>query len=303
MASPRSPEFIDEFLGFYENGVPKGVSTGSAKLDEIYRVMPGMLTVVTGITNHGKSEVLDQLLVNLIQNEDWKFALYSPENYPMSLHMIKLAEKYTGKPFDKARWGHMELEEAQEAALWMNENFYYINPRGKRFSVDEILERTRVLIYRHGINGLVIDPWNYVRKDFGTLREDQYINEEVGKLVTFTRDTGIPAWLVVHPRTLQRDPKTGEYKVPSIMELSGGSKFGDNADFVVAVERNAKEATETGIHQVTIHCEKSRYRYAAHQGNVTLFWNPFNGRIEESTQTASLPKTTHGIVISAESAF
>ena len=256
---------------------PKGLSTGITALDPIYRVMPGMWTTVTGVTNYGKSELMDEIVRCMIQLHDWKFAFYTPENFPMSLHMIKLAEKYIGKPFDRDKQGCMNQDEAMYAAGWMQENIFYINPRNQTFSIDEILERARVLIYRKGIKGLVIDPWNYVRKDFGGLREDQYINQEMQKIGVFTRSTGIHIWLTVHPRTLRKD-KDNKIEVPTIMELSGGSKFGDNTDFMFAVHRDPKKAFDTGIHEVIVHMQKSRYRPAAVQGNQTLLWNPFNGR-------------------------
>ena len=271
-------EFAEEFLNFYLNGVPTGVTTGIYGMDEIYRVMPGMNTVVTGISNHGKSEWLDQVIVNMIELHGWKFAFYSPENFPTSLHMIKLAEKYIGKSFDTRRFNAMTYEEADRAREWINENIFYINPRGVTFSVEEIIERARILIYRKGIQGLIIDPWNYVRKDFNGLREDQFINEAMQKVGVFTKDTNVHTWTVVHPKTLHKD-KDGKIKMPGMHDLSGGSKFGDNADFLIGVERFPQEAKETQIHRVRVHCQKSRYKYAAVQGSVDLEWDKDCGRI------------------------
>ena len=270
-------EFKDEFLRFYNEGLPKGVSTGIPGLDGVYRVMPGMCTVITGVTNYGKSEIMDEIVRCMIQQSGWKFAFYSPENFPMSLHMIKLAEKYIGKPFDRDKLGYMSEAEAVKAWKWMQENIFYINPRAKTFSIDEILDRANILVYRYGVQGIVIDPWNYVRKDFGGLREDQFINEAMQKIGVFTKATSTHVWLTVHPRTLKRD-KEDKIQVPTVMELSGGSKFGDNADFMFAVHRDPQKAFATGIHEVTVHVQKSRYKYAAVQGSHTLIWNPFNGR-------------------------
>jgi twinkle protein len=273
----EADEFLTEFLDFYQNGLPKGFSTGIPTLDTIYRVMPGMVTVVTGIPSHGKSEFLDEIVRLMVENLDWKFAFYTPENTPTSLHMIKLAEKHVGKPFDQAQYGAMTEDEVMEAAAWMKENIFYVNPQTKTFSVDEILDRARVLVYRKGIQGLIIDPWNYVRKDFGSLREDQFINQELQKIGMFAKASGVHIWLVVHPRTLRKN-KDDKIAVPNMYDLSGGSKFGDNADFILAVERDAKKAFETGIHEVTIHNQKTRYRPAGVQGHVKLLWEPFNGR-------------------------
>lgn len=46
----------------------------------VYQVVPGELTIVTGVPNSGKSEWIDALLCNLCENVGWKFALCSMEN-------------------------------------------------------------------------------------------------------------------------------------------------------------------------------------------------------------------------------
>lgn len=43
-------------------------------------MVPGELTVVTGVPNSGKSEWIDGLLCNLAISQDWAFALCSMEN-------------------------------------------------------------------------------------------------------------------------------------------------------------------------------------------------------------------------------
>jgi twinkle protein len=276
----EADEFLPEFLDFYEHGLPRGFTTGLETLDPIYRVMPGMFTVLTGVPSHGKSEFMDEVVRRMVEQHHWKFAYYTPENTPMGLHMIKLAMKYIGKPFDQDEYGAMTRDEVLRAAEWMKENVFYINPRAKVYSVDEILERAKVLVYRHGVNGVIIDPWNYVRKDFNGLREDQFINQELQKIGVFTKSTKAHVWLVVHPRTLRKD-KDGKIAVPNMYDLSGGSKFGDNADFILAVSRDPLAAFNSGKHEVIVHNQKARYRPAGTQGNVTFLWEPASGRFLE----------------------
>jgi len=43
------------------------------------QIVPGELTIVTGIPNSGKSEWIDALLCNLSEAEGWSFALCSME--------------------------------------------------------------------------------------------------------------------------------------------------------------------------------------------------------------------------------
>ena len=53
------------------------MSTGWYALDHLYRVVPGELSIVTGVPNSGKSEWIDALLCNLAVQQGWTFALCS----------------------------------------------------------------------------------------------------------------------------------------------------------------------------------------------------------------------------------
>lgn len=61
------------------------------------QVVPGELTLVTGVPNSGKSEWIDALLCNLNENVGWKFALCSMENkvrfYYVQFFIFKIIKK------------------------------------------------------------------------------------------------------------------------------------------------------------------------------------------------------------------
>jgi hypothetical protein len=54
------------------------------------QVVPGELTIVTGIPNSGKSEWIDALMVNLSQNEGWSFAMCSMEKKVRTLAGVRV---------------------------------------------------------------------------------------------------------------------------------------------------------------------------------------------------------------------
>src|SRR5262249_55244168 len=76
-----------DVLRLYENGLERGRSTGWRELDRYYTVRPGEVTALSGIPNHGKSNFLDNMAVNLARLHSWRFALFSPENLPIEQHM------------------------------------------------------------------------------------------------------------------------------------------------------------------------------------------------------------------------
>jgi len=76
----------------------------------------------------GKSEWLTPLMVNLAVHHGWTFAVFSPENHPIELHVSKLVEKYVGKPFRKGPTWRMDAQRANEATLWVLEHFIFLEP-------------------------------------------------------------------------------------------------------------------------------------------------------------------------------
>jgi len=90
--------YADRLNDLYSKGTGKGFSTGYESVDQIYTVAPSQLTVVTGYPSSGKSNFIDQVMVNLARGADWKFAVCSFENQP-DIHISGLMESYTGKRF------------------------------------------------------------------------------------------------------------------------------------------------------------------------------------------------------------
>ena len=91
-------DYAPELSEIYEKGVGSGMSTGIPTLDELFTIAEGQLSVITGLPSSGKSEFVDQLMINLAKNHSWKFAIASFEN-PPKIHLAKLLEKVVGKPF------------------------------------------------------------------------------------------------------------------------------------------------------------------------------------------------------------
>jgi len=146
-------------IALYREGVQGGVSTGFPSIDQHYTVRPGEMTIVTGIPSHGKSQFLDALAVNLAHAHDWTIAVCSPENLPASRHLAKLAEQYTGKPLREGTSPRVTMHELIEAVGWLDSHFVFIAPEDA-LTIPALLKQSKALVTRHGIRGLILDPWN-----------------------------------------------------------------------------------------------------------------------------------------------
>ncbi len=259
----------------YLYGRDTGVSMGIPAIDAIYRPVPGSLTVVTGHAGHGKSTVLDNLLVSLARTSQWPIAYFSPEKSPDDLHLEELVEIYLRKPVAKNRKGvhpseRATWEEVEAATDELSHLFSFINPENADVdpSLDAILEMAEAEAFRRGIKGIVLDPWNTIAHNRPKhISETEYVSVALGKITSFLRRHKLAGWLIAHPTKMQDD--TGKEAVPGLSNISGSINFRNKADFGLTVYRNTQEDSESNI--VTVKVTKARWRDAATMGGEATF--------------------------------
>lgn len=263
---------VDEL---YHKGLRKGYSTGFDTLDEYYTVVPGQWTVVTGIPGHGKSNVLDNIMVNLAKNDDWRFGIFSPENQPIARHFASIMEKYFEAPFDIGKPNRINEEQKEEGKKWLKEHFSIILPdEDANWSIDGVLELAKVLVYRKGMKGLVIDPWNELDHSRpGNQTETEYVSAVLTKIRQFARNYDVHVWLVAHPAKLYKD-KDGKYPVPTPYDISGSAHYRNKADNAITVWRNVGHEDQT---VADVHIQKIRFKEVGKVGLCSLRFNPVSG--------------------------
>jgi twinkle protein len=139
------------------------------------------------------------------------------------------------------------------------------------WTIDVVLERAKALVYRKGIRGLVIDPWNELEHDVphgGT--ETVYIGNVLKKVRQFARRHGVHVWIVAHPQKLFREKTTGQYPVPTLYDISGSANWRNKADNGICVWRDFSEQNAP----VEIHVQKVRFRQIGRVGMAKLNYEP-----------------------------
>ena len=259
-----------DLIKLYRNGYATVYETGWSSVDKLYKVRPGEMTILTGYTGHGKSEFLDALLVNLAMLHDWSFGVCSLENLPYERQVKKLAEKVSGKPFFSDKGERMTETELLNAESFLQEHFYFINP--DRVEIDEILKIGKALIFRHGIHGLVIDPYNELdHKRQPGMTETEYVSQFLSIIRRFARMNNIAVWVVAHPTKPNRD---GIIEAPTAYDISGSANWANKADNALSVFRGQDN-------EVQIHVTKIRFKEVGHIGRVDLKYENKSGRYFE----------------------
>jgi|CXWL01.1.fsa_nt_gi twinkle protein len=265
-----------DVIQLYREGLPGGLSTGWACVDRHYTVRPGELTIVTGIPSHGKSQVLDALAVNLAREHDWSIGVCSPENLPVSRHLAKLAEQYSGRPFRQGPTSRLPQDELVSTLEWLEQHFVFIAPE-ESLNIVALLKISKSLVARRGIRGLIIDPWNeFDHSRSNNQSETEYISVALTHIRRFARAHGVHVWLVAHPQKLYR-LKDGSYPIPTPYDISGSAHWRNKADNCLTVWRDQNDPEQP----VKLYVQKVRFREVGSIGEIHLRWNRLNGRYSE----------------------
>jgi twinkle protein len=270
-------DLAGDVMQLYLDGLTGGVSTGWASVDQHYTVRPGELTIVTGIPSHGKSQFLDALTVNLAREHSWSFGICSPENLPVSRHVAKLIEQYSGFPFREGPSKRVPREEVVTAINWLHEHFVFIAPE-ESVTIPCLLDTAQRLVARYGLRGLLIDPWNefeHTRPHGQT--ETEGIAQALTQIRRFARNHGVHVWVVAHPQKLYRR-EDGSYPVPTPYDISGSAHWRNKADNCLTLWRDEQEPDQP----VQLHVQKIRFREVGTVGMVELLFDRVTGRYKET---------------------
>jgi len=283
---PKRPRLVgpralrESLLELWDQGLPPGDKTGWPSLDQFYTVAPGQMTIVTGWPSSGKSEWVDALLINLFR-QGWKFAIFSPENQPVKVHIAKMLEKLSGKPFSAGPSARMLRDEVPEYADELGRSFCFMDAENGSISPESVLlSAWEWLASCEGKRGLVIDPWNELEhwRDRG-LSETEYISKTLSMIRNFARINEIHIWIVAHPQKLKRED--GKLPIPTPDTISGSAHFWNKADCAITVYRDLSNPTSQ---DVEIHVQKIRFKHCGRAGVVTLRWDRISGRYFEPPQ-------------------
>jgi len=262
----------------WRDGLPSGDKTGWPSVDKHYTVQPGQFTVLTGWPGSGKSEWLDALLINLMW-QGWKFAVYSPENQPIELHLSKLIEKLSGKPFGHGPNERVSMEEVAKYNEAISYSFAFIETFYGAVTVQEVIEAATPYLTSHvdSKRGLIIDPWNELEHwRPANLTETEYVSKTLSYVRNWARKNKVHVWIVAHPQKMRRED--GQLPIPRPDMIAGSQHWWNKADCAVTVYRDFDNLDSS---EVDIYIQKIRFKNIGRIGKVTLKYDRVTGRYHE----------------------
>jgi twinkle protein len=228
--------------------------------NKLWSWRPGELNLWTGYNNEGKSQALIFLCVLKAINENWKFAFFSPENYPPDEFFDDIIHTMLGKTTDKNHKSFdMTEREYLDAFERIKGNFFFVYPEDKEgrpdFSIENIEKIFEYLIFEESVKAVVVDPYLKIRHEMMPGEQEHlYASRFMMDRINFTRKQNVSYHLVMH-QTTPRKNSDGNYPPPNSYAIKGGGTFADSADNCLSVWRPFR-GTDPNSTLVTIKSDK-----------------------------------------------
>ncbi|MBT2322543.1 toprim domain-containing protein [Variovorax paradoxus] len=234
-AKPLDPDELrnaDDFTGevealFYPD--PDAPRDPRIKFDrdfDFFEFRSGEYTCWTGINGHGKSLMLDQVLLGLMAQGE-RVVVFSGE-IPPDKHLQRLHKQATGL--------HRPAREYIRAVgAWLREKCWLFDLLGMA-KLDRLLEVFAYAARRYGVRHFVIDSLMMIDVPSDGVGAITKQNEAVQKIVSFKKAHGAHVHLVAHPRK-QKD----EDHAPGKMDVAGAGGIVNGADNVFSIWRAQKD--------------------------------------------------------------
>lgn len=218
---------------------------GHTRID--LKIRLGDFWVVTGIPSMGKTSFTNDLLFRLAWDHGINIAFGSFEQEPQRDHRRNLRTWFNRKLVIQ-----QSDAEIARADAWVDERFSFIIPvEDEDATLDWLLDRMEVAVIQHGVKVIVIDPWNeldHCRSRDETLTE--YTGRAIRMLKRFAKRFQVCVIVVAHPSKQQKD-QDGNYKIPTLYDVSDSSHWYNKADVGIIVHREGEKSI--------IRIGKSRY--------------------------------------------
>jgi len=271
-AKPDDPAELKEAITFYEDVVNKFNNTDEAregaclpfvKVKNRIRLARGELSIWTGLSGSGKSQILGQTVLSLME-QDEKICMASLEMKPVSL-LYRLIRQIT-------TLRDPSTEEISDSFGWLYQKLWIFDLVGTAKS-SRIFDVFLYARRRYGIRHFVIDSLMKCG-----IAEDDYRGQKdfIDKLCDFKTLHDCHIHLVAHSRK-----KESSDKVVDKMDVKGTGAITDLADNVFSLWRNKKKERdiEQGKDDYTIkekpdailYCDKQRN--GEWEGGIPLWWD------------------------------
>lgn len=243
-------------------------------LGENFTMRTGDTTVVTGIPSFGKTTWVNDAVCRVVRRYGVNVAWASFEQEPTEDHKRNLRRWFMEKPVTQAT-----AEEIARADAWIDARHRFLRPKeDEDVDLEWLIDKATAAVIQHNCRILVLDPWNEMDHSKAPHESTtEYVGRALRHLNRWRRAFGVHLLIVAHPTKSVKDPQTGEYRMPTLYDISDSAMFNNKADVGVIVHRSGREGL------TTVKVAKSRYHdLIGKPGAVIMDFSVHDGHFREN---------------------
>jgi twinkle protein len=242
---------------------------------EMWPVLPGTFTVVTGYAGRGKTTWMMACLADLML-QGVHICMGSFETAIKPVLVNELRQHLTGAclknltPGDKATADDIMRERLTIIAQQSVDD-------DDDLDLEYTLELAKTAVLRDGARVLVLDPWNEMdHKRRSDESETEYTGRAIRLLKRFARDYAVAVVVVAHPAK----PSFDQLQLPpSLYSIAGSSHWANKADYGIVIHRKKQDSNITTVSTV-----KVRMGLPGKVDVQEIAWNWMRARYERPIQ-------------------
>lgn len=231
-------EVMEQASEIYLKGYQAAMPLGVPLLDKHFKRVKGELTIVSGIGNYGKSSFMKWEMIFRMVKFGEKVAIFTPEELPAEQFYHDLVEIYFGKDCTPNNYNRPSYDAYMKVYKMIGEHIFMVYPKNVSPTPDYVKEVFLSMIIKHGVDRVIIDPFNQMANDYtkGGGRSDKYLETFLSDCTRFARKNNVYFDIVVHPHKM-RKADDGNYPCPEVFDLADGAMWNNKADNIIIYHR------------------------------------------------------------------
>lgn len=242
--------FWESVLEVAKEGDRVGAEISLKNFADIFRFRGSGILTVTGIPGHGKTEFIDQCILDLARLHGHESLIAGFEQSPQE-HILKLSQKLIGKNVTcKSYLTKENIPTLKKAVSYLTSKIRHIDTIKHGGEITRLLEIAAKRIHKSreegvGVKYFVIDPYNMLSLKGSKLNGYEKVEEILRKITHFSHQMDVMVILIAHPVKIKKDPKTGAYEVPDFYSVKGSSAFFEMSYHGIVIFRHGYKASDT----------------------------------------------------------
>jgi hypothetical protein len=237
-------EYQKKLLDYHDKcGLP-GLELGFKTLNQFYTHKNSGITDWTGFPASGKTYFVLEILMQLTEKYGHRHALYVPDLGTYYETIAKLVKMHTGKDFEKKYQNQIGVGELLNRIPQISHNFKILIKEDYKQPITPQQFWEFVAEYQDDFGKLqtgTIDSWKNMSKEFGNLREDQYLDMVLSYRNEVAEQGNVHFHTIAHPnKTELEDTKSNngqrKRRVPTAQDIKGGDAWFANGKNIITVD-------------------------------------------------------------------